>query len=75
MSVFRHAVMREKFHHSPLMLDHLVLAVGAVLDANTKSTKQTFGLAMARTRRPWFERLRENSGEPGKLSLVPTHSE
>jgi hypothetical protein len=69
MSVFRHTVMRQKVHHTLSTLHHQVLAVGALWDDNTKNTKQTFRLAVARKRRPWFEGLWANAGEP--VRLVP----
>lgn len=68
MSVFRHAVMRQKVHHTLSTLHHRVLAVGALWDDNTKNTKQTFRLAVARKRRPWFEGLWAYAGEPTKLT-------
>ena len=69
MSVFRHAVMRQSVHHTLSTLHHKVLAVGAFWDSNPgKSEKQTFRLAVARKRRPWFEGLWANAGEP--VSLV-----
>jgi hypothetical protein len=55
-------------------LHHQVLAVGALWDDNTKSTKQTFRLAVARKRRPWFEGLWANAGEPVRLMLAPPNS-
>ena len=57
MNVFRHAVMRQKVHHTQSTLHHQVLAVGALWHDNTKTTKQTFRLAVARKRGPWFEGL------------------
>ena len=51
-------------HHTLPTLHHRVLAGGALWDDNTKNTKQTFGQAAARKRRPWFESLRANAGEP-----------
>lgn len=74
MSVFRHAVMRQKVHHTLSTLHHQVLAVGALWDDNTKNTKQTFRLAVARKRRPWFEGLWANAGEPVKLTPTPSNS-
>ncbi|MDD2883017.1 MAG: hypothetical protein PHQ58_21605, partial [Rhodoferax sp.] len=65
MSVFRHAVMRHSVHHTLSTLHHKVLAVGAFWDSSMdKSQKQTFRLAVARKRRPWFEGLWANAGEP-----------
>ena len=52
MSVFRHTVMRQKVHKTLPTLHHQVLAVGALWDDNTRNTKQTFRLAIARKRRP-----------------------
>jgi len=74
MSVFRHAVMRQKVHHTLSTLHHQVLAVGALWDDNAKNTKQTFRLAVARKRRPWFEGLWANAGEPVKLTPSPSNS-
>jgi hypothetical protein len=71
-SVSRHAVMRQKVHHTLSTLPHQVLAVGALWDDNAKNTKQTFRLAVARKRRPWFEGLWANAGEP--VRLTPTWS-
>jgi hypothetical protein len=51
-----------------------VLAVGALWDDNAKNTKQTFRLAVARKRRPWFEGLWANAGEPVKLTPTPSNS-
>ena len=70
MSVFRHTVMRQKVHHTLSTLHHQVLAVGALWDDNSKNTKQTFRLAVARKRRPWFEGLWANAGEPVMLTPV-----
>ena len=74
MSVFRHAVMRHKVHHTLSTLHHQVLAVGALWDDNSKNTKQTFRLAVARKRRPWFEGLWANAGEPVRLTPTPSNS-
>ena len=64
MSIFRHAVMRQSVQHTLATLHHKVLAVGAFWDADLgKSEKQTFRLAVARKRRPWFEGLWANAGE------------
>jgi hypothetical protein len=68
MSVFRHTVMRQKVHHTLSTLHHQVLAVGALWDDNSRNTKQTFRLAVARKRRPWFEGLWANAGEPVMLT-------
>lgn len=56
MSVFRHTVMRQKVHHTLCTLHHKVLPVGAFCDDHSSNClKQTFRLAVARKRRPWFE--------------------
>lgn len=68
MSVFRHTVMRQRTHHTLSTLHHKVLAVGAFWDSDqAKSQKQTFRLALARKRRPWFEGLWANANEPVTL--------
>ena len=46
MSVLRHAVLRQKVHHTLSTLHHQVLAVGALWDDSTKNTKQTFRLVV-----------------------------
>jgi hypothetical protein len=74
MSVFRHAVMRQKVHHTLSTLQHQVLAVGALWDDNSKNTKQTFRLAVTRKRRAWFEGLWANAGESVKLTPAPSNS-
>jgi hypothetical protein len=74
MSVFRHAVLRQKVHHTLSTLHHRVLAVGAMWDDSTKNTKQTLRLAVARKRRPWFLGLWANAGEPIKLTPKPSNS-
>jgi len=74
MSVFRHAVMRQKVHHTLSTLHHQVLAVGALWDDSTRNNKQTFRLAVARKRRPWFDGLWANAGEPVKLTPVRSNS-
>lgn len=68
MSVFRHAVMRQKVDHTLSTLHHQVLAVGALWDDNAKNTNQMLRLAVARKRRPWFEGLWANAGEPVRLT-------
>lgn len=69
MSVFRHTVMRQKVHHTLSTLHHKVLAVGAFWDDHSgNSSKQTFRLAVARKRRPWFEGLWANAGVPVRLT-------
>ena len=74
MSVFRHAVLRQKVHHTLSTLHHQVLSVGALWDDSTRNTKQTFRLAVARKRRPWFEGLWAKAGEPVKLTAMPSKS-
>lgn len=74
ISVFRHAVMRQKVHHTLSTLHYQVLAVGALWDDSANSTKQTFRLAVARKRRPWFEGLWANAGEPVRLTPTPSNS-
>lgn len=75
MSVFRHAVMRQKIHHTLSTLHHKVLAVGAFWDDHASNCpKQTFRLAVARKRRPWFEGLWAHAGEPVKLTPVVKNS-
>jgi len=64
MSVFRHAVMRQKVHHTLSTLHHTVLAVGAFWDGSSqRSDRPTFRLAVPRKRRPWFEGLWANAGQ------------
>jgi hypothetical protein len=74
MSVFRHAVMRQKVHHTLSTLHHQVPAVGALWDDSTRNIKQTFRLAVASKRRPWFDGLWANAGEPVKLTPVRSNS-
>ena len=74
MSVFRHTVIRQKVHHTLATLHHQVLAVGALWDDNPKNTPQTFRLAVTRKRRPWFEGLWANAGEPLRLTPQPSSS-
>jgi len=74
MSVFRHAVMRQKVHQTLSTLHHRVLAVGAMWDDSKKNTRPTFRLAVARKRRPWFEGLWANAGEPVKLTPMTSNS-
>ena len=50
-------------------LHHKVLAVGALWDDHSGTT-QTLRLAVARKRRPWFDGLWANAGEPVKLTPV-----
>lgn len=72
MSVFRHAVMRQKVHHTLATLHHQVLAVGAYWEADSKkdnpTSKSTLRLAVTRKRRPWFEGLWANAAEPVRLN-------
>ncbi|WP_346430235.1 transposase [Cupriavidus basilensis] len=73
MSVFRHAVMRQKVHHTLSTLHHQVLAVGALWDDDARNVKPVLRLAVARKRRPWFEGLWGNAGEPVDLSRARAH--
>ncbi len=68
MSVFRHAVLRQKVHHTLATLHHKVLAVGAYWDKPNEDTKPSIRLAIAKKRRPWFEGLWANAGEPVQLN-------
>lgn len=72
MSVFRHAVMRQKVHHTLATLHHQVLAVGAYWETGSKkdnqTNKPTLRLAVTRKRSPWFEGLWANAAEPVRLS-------
>lgn len=74
MSAFRHAVLRQKVHHTLSTLHHQVLAVGAFWDDSTKNTRQTYRLAVARKRRPWFEGLWAIAGESVKMTAMPSKS-
>lgn len=74
MSVFRHAVMRQKVHHTLSTLHHQVLAVGALWDDSSNNSKHTLRLAVARKRRPWFEGLWANADEPIKLTQLSANS-
>ena len=68
MSVFRHTVMRQSVHHTLATLHHKVLAVGALWDDHASNrSRPAFRLPVARKRRPWFEGLWANAGEPVKL--------
>lgn len=70
MSVFRHAVMRQRVHRTLATLHHKVLAVGAFWDnPKLKPERPTLRLAVTRKRRHWFEGLWANASEP--LNLVP----
>lgn len=68
MSVFRHAVMRQKVHSTLSTLHHQVLAVGAMWDDSAHNDPPALRLAVTRKRRPWFEGLWANAGEPVNLS-------
>jgi hypothetical protein len=74
MSVFRHAVLRQKVHHTLSTLHHKVLAVGAYWDKPSEDEKPSIRLAIARRRRPWFEGLWANAGEPVKLKSMTSNS-
>ena len=65
---------RVKSNHTLVTLHHQVMAVEALWDDITKNTKQTFGLAVAHERRPWFEGLWANAGESVKLTPMPSNS-
>ena len=67
MSVYRHAVLRQKVHHTLSRLHHKVLVVGACWDIPNEDLKPAIRLAIAKKRRPWFEGLRSNAGEPVQL--------
>ena len=51
-----------------------VLAVDALWDDNASNTKLTLRLGVARKRRPWFEGLWANAGEPIKLNRAAANS-
>lgn len=70
MSVFRHAVLRQKVHHTLSTLHHKVLAVGAYWDRPSEDIKPVIRLAIAKKRRPWFDGLWANAGEPVQLKSV-----
>lgn len=70
MSVFRHAVLRQKVHHTLSTLHHKVLAVGAYWDKPSADNKPAIRLAIAKKRRSWFEGLWANAGQP--VELKPT---
>lgn len=67
MSVFGHAVLRQKVHHTLSTLHHKVLAVGAYWDTPSTDSKPTIRLAIAKKRRPWFEGLWAHAGGPVDL--------
>ena len=73
MSVFCHAVMRQKVPRTLSTLHHQVLAVNALWNDNAKNTKQMHRLAVARKRRPWFEGSWENVGEPVQLTPLSSN--
>ena len=69
MSVFRHAVMRQRVHHTLATLHHKVLAVAAFWDnPKIKPEISTPRLAVTRQRRHWFEGLWANVSEPVNLN-------
>lgn len=70
MSVFRHAVLRQKVHHTLATLHHKVLAVGAYWDKPNEDTKPAIRLAIAKKRRAWFEGLWANAGELVELKFT-----
>ena len=74
MSVFRHAVLRQKVHHTLSTLHHKVLAVGAYWDKPSVDSKPTIRLAIAKKRRPWFEGLWAQAGEPVVLKRATPNS-
>lgn len=74
MSVFRHAVLRQKVHHTLATLHHKVLAVGAYWDKPSEDIKPAIRLAIAKKRRAWFEGLWSNAGEPIQLKSVASNS-
>lgn len=73
MSVFRHAVMRQKVHNTLSTLHHQVLAVDALWDDDAINVKPVLSLAVARKRRPWFEGLWGNAGETVDISRARAH--
>ena len=70
MSVFRHAVLRQKVHQTLATLHHTVLAVGAYWDKPSENKKPALRLAIAKKRRSWFEGLWAHAGEPVKLRFT-----
>ena len=69
MSVFRHAVMRQRVHHTLATLHHKVLAVAAFWDnPKIKPEIPTLRLAVTRQRRRWFEGLWADASEPVNLN-------
>jgi hypothetical protein len=74
MSVFRHAVLRQRVHHTLSTLHHKVLAVGAYWDKPNEDSKPSIRLAIAKRRRPWFEGLWANAGEPVVLKSATSNS-
>jgi Transposase DDE domain group 1 len=73
MSVFRHAVLRQKVHHQLATLHHKVLAVGAYWDSSSEDAMPTIRLAIAKKRRPWFEGLWANAAQPVELKSVASN--
>lgn len=67
MSVFRHAVLRQKVHHTLCTLHYKVLAVGAYWEKPCEGSKPIIRLAIAKKRRPWFEGLWAQASEPVRL--------
>ena len=57
-----------------IALLHQVLAIGGLWDDNSKKTKYTFRLTVARKQRPWFEGLLANAGEPVRHTPAPSNS-
>ena len=74
MSVFRHAVLRQKVHQTLATLHHTVLAVGAYWDKPSGNKKPALRLAITKRRRPWFEGLWAHAGEPVKLRFTDSNS-
>jgi len=70
----RLVVLRQKVHRTLSTLHHQVLAVGARWDDNAKNIKHTFRLPVARKRRPWFEGLWANAGEPVRLTPLSSNA-
>ena len=68
MSVFRHAVIRQKSHQTLSTLHHQVLAVGAYWESHLTTDegieKSILRLAITKKRRPWFEGLWSQAKEP-----------
>ncbi len=49
-------------------------AKSALWDDNAKNTKQMLRLVVARKRRPWFEALWANAGEPVRLTPLSSNA-